>query len=122
MTDIDIDTETLHQGLAWGAIGFGAAATLAPRFFEGLYGLTDNAELRVMVRLWGTNSLVLGASQLIPEKDQRKNMALVLAAMNAADALIIAGAGSEVKKRSRVLGSLTSAAFAAGYAACLSGS
>ena len=48
MTDIDIDDDALYRGLSWGGIGFGAAATLAPRVFEAVYGLKDDPELRVM--------------------------------------------------------------------------
>ncbi|MCW2710626.1 MAG: hypothetical protein JWP24_820 [Marmoricola sp.] len=119
MTDFDIDDDTLQQGLSWAAIGFGAAATLTPRAFERLYGLKDSGELRVMTRLWGTRTIVLGAALLGADKDERRRLTTLAVAMNAADALITAGAGSEVNKRSRVLGSLSSAAFAAGYGSLL---
>jgi hypothetical protein len=116
MTDIDIDNDTLNQGLAWGAIGFGAAATLTPKVFEGIYGLKDSGELRVMTRLWGTRTALLGVVLLGAEDDDaRKKLAMLAGGMNVVDAFIIATAGSEVNKRSRVLGSLTSAAFAAAY-------
>jgi hypothetical protein len=113
--DIDIDDDTLHEGLSWAGIGFGAAATLAPRVFEAVYGLKDDPELRVMTRLWGTRTAVLSLVLLGAEKDERKRLTTLATAMNLADALIVATAGSGVKKRSRVLGSLSSVVFAAGY-------
>jgi hypothetical protein len=115
----DLDDTTLSQGLAWGAVGFGVFAALAPRAFESVYGLRDNGDLRVMTRLWGSRTLVLGVVLLNADQDARKQLAGLAAAMNAADALVIAGAGPEVNKRSRVLGSLTSAAFAGAYASLL---
>jgi hypothetical protein len=115
MSDIDIDTENLYQGLAWGAIGFGAAATLVPRIFGGVYGLKDSGDLRVMTRLWGTRTSLLGVLLLTATGEERKRLILLATALNVADALLVAGAGSEVNKRSRVLGSLTSGAFAAAY-------
>ncbi len=121
MTDIelDIDDDTLHEGLSWAGIGFGAAATLAPRVFGAVYGLKDDPELRVMTRLWGTRTAVLSLALLGAEKDEKKRLTQLAAAMNVADALIVATAGSGVKKRSRVLGSLSSAAFAAGFGSLL---
>ena len=119
MTDIDFDDDTLHEGLSWAGIGFGAAATLTPKVFERVYGLTDDPELRVMTRLWGTRTAVLSLALLGAEKDERKRLTTLATAMNLADALIVATAGSGVKKRSRVLGSLSSAVFAAGYGSLL---
>ncbi len=120
MTDIDIDDDTLHEGLSWAGIGFGAAATLAPRVFEAVYGLSDDPELRVMTRLWGTRTAFLSLALLGAEKEERKRLTMLATAMNAADALIVATAGSGVNKRSRVLGALSSAAFAAGFGSLLS--
>ena len=111
----DIDTENLYQGLAWGAVGFGAAATLTPRVFEAVYGLEDSGDLRVMTRLWGARTAMLGVALLGATGEERRRLTALATALNVADALITAGAGSEVNKRSRILGSLTSAAFAAAY-------
>ncbi len=119
MTDIDIDDKTLHDGLAWGSVGFGALATLAPRVFEKVYGLQDGGELRVMCRLWGTRTAFVGAVLLLAEDEYRPQLAKMAAAMNVADAVFIATAGSEVKKSSRVAGALTSAAFAVGFGSLL---
>ncbi|MEO7197563.1 MAG: hypothetical protein ABIZ50_03745 [Solirubrobacterales bacterium] len=118
----NIDDKALLDGLSWGAIGFGALATLTPRVFEGVYGLRDTDQLRIMTRLWGTRTAVLGVVLLQADDDDRHDIAMLAAAMNAVDALCVAFAGSEVKKRSRVMGALTSAAFAAGYGSVLAGS
>ncbi|MCW2846877.1 MAG: hypothetical protein JWR90_851 [Marmoricola sp.] len=121
MSDIDIDTDTLGAGLAWGAVGFGVVGALAPRVFEAAYGLHDNPELRVMTRLWGTRTALLGVLFLSAEgEEERKRFAVLATGLNLADALITASAGPAVGKRSRILGSLSSAAFAAGYGSVIS--
>lgn len=115
----EIDDDTLREGLSWGAIGFGALATLAPRVFGGVYGLKESPELLVMTRLWGTRTAVLGLALLGADADEGRKLTQLATAMNVADALIVAGAGSGVNKRSRVLGSLSSAAFAVGFGSVL---
>lgn len=120
MNDIDIDSDALRQGLAWGAIGFGAVAAAAPRVFTSVYGLADSGELRVMTRLWGSRTAALGLVLLGAEGEESRRLSRLAVGMNLADALVIAGAGPDVHRRSRVLGSLTSAAFAAAYGVLLS--
>ncbi|MBV9831983.1 MAG: DUF4267 domain-containing protein [Marmoricola sp.] len=115
----DIDEDTLRDSLSWGAIGFGALAVLAPRVFGGVYGTHDSPDLRVMTRLWGTRTTVLGLLLLGAGADEARKLTQLATAMNVADALIVAGAGSGVNKRTRVLGSLSSAAFAAGFGSLL---
>ena len=114
-----IDNETLTDGLAWGAIGFGALATVAPGVFERVYGLAETAELRARTRLWGTRTTVLGLALLGADRVGRSKLTRLAAAMNAADALLIAGNRSGASRRSRVLGSLSSAVFAAGFGTVL---
>ncbi len=118
----DIDEDTLSDVLSWGAIGFGAAATVTPRLFEKLYGLEDEGELRVMTRLWGSRTTVLGLVLMAAEKDERRRLSMLMAGMNVVDALVIATAGPDVRRSSRVMGALTAAAFAAGHGLLLSDS
>jgi len=72
-----------------------------------------------MTRLWGTRTTVLGLLLLGAGADQARKLTQLATAMNVADALIVAGAGSGVNTRTRVLGSLSSAAFAAGFGSLL---
>lgn len=86
---------------------------MTPRVFTGLYGLPDEANLKTMTRLWGTRTAVLGALALAADRaeDQRRLMTMA-AAMNAADSVFVAANGG-LSARTRVLGSLSSATFAA---------
>lgn len=111
--------EDIRKAVGVGSIAFGALATLAPRLFLGLYGVpNDEAHLRLMTRLWGTRTAVLGALVFtVQGTESRQRLMSMSAAMNSADALMVAAAG-DVPARTRVLGSLTSAGFAGalGYA------
>lgn len=111
----DTTDDALRKGLACGAVGFGALATLAPRLFEAMYGVADRTDLRTMTRLWGTRTTLLGLALLGADVNEGRRLTQLATAMNVADALIVAGAGPEVNKRARVLGSFTSASFAAGF-------
>ncbi len=115
----DIDKDTLSDGVSWAAIGFGAAATLTPRLFEKIYGLEDEGELRVMTRLWGSRTAMIGLAMLGSDGDERRRLLTLAAGMSALDTVVIATAGSEVRSSSRALGSLTSAAFTAAYVVLL---
>jgi len=107
-------TESIQTATSYSAIGFGAVATLMPRLFTALYGLGDDPRLRVIVRLWGTRTAVLGAALLTADSESDKRRLMTLAtAMNVADAALALTAGDDVPARSRILGSLTSASFAA---------
>ncbi|HEY8301666.1 MAG TPA: hypothetical protein VIG48_07195 [Jatrophihabitans sp.] len=106
--------DQLVDGINYGAIGFGALAVLAPRVFKGIYGLKGDGNLLVMTRLWGTRTAALGAIGVVTRGTPHvKTLLTIGTAMNAADALVIAGAGPDVPVRSRVMGALTAAAFAA---------
>jgi hypothetical protein len=105
--------ETVRQALAYGALGFGALAMFAPRAFAGLYGLRGDGNLNTMIRLWGTRTTALGALNLVAEEDSHKRvLAATATALNVADSVFIATAGSDVAVRSRVMGTLTTLAFA----------
>lgn len=108
--------ERIMRAAGMGAVGFGAVASLAPRAFAGVYGLGDDPHTRVLTRLWGTRTAVLGAIALGAgsPQDQRAVMTAA-AAMNSADALFAATAPG-VSLRARVLGCLSSGAFAAALA------
>jgi hypothetical protein len=111
-------SDDIRKAVGVGSVAFGALAALAPRLFLGMYGVPDDANVRTMTRLWGTRTLVLGALVFTLEGDEnRRRMMTLAAAMNAADAAMVAAAGG-VPARARVLGSLTSAGFAGalGYA------
>jgi hypothetical protein len=110
MTVID----DVSRQTAFGALGFGAVAVVAPRLFTGVYGLTSDPNVRTLARLWGTRTAVLGAIILKAERpEDRRRVMMLGTVMNATDALIAATAGSQVSARGRILGSLTSGAFAA---------
>ncbi|MGH8861104.1 MAG: hypothetical protein ACRDVG_07690 [Jatrophihabitantaceae bacterium] len=113
--------DSVRNALAYGALGFGALAVAAPKVFAGLYGLKGDGNLGVMIRLWGTSTAALGALNLIANDDgQKRTLATVATALNAADTVLIATAGSEVSARSRVMGTVTTAAFCAAGAYVLS--
>jgi hypothetical protein len=111
-------SDDIQKAVGVGSVAFGAVAVLAPRLFLGLYGVPDDVNVRTMTRLWGTRTAVLGALVFALEDagDQQKLMTMA-AAMNAADAAMVASAGG-LPARARILGSLTSAGFAGaiGYA------
>ena len=109
----DIDLDQLEQGLAMGAVGFGVVAALTPRVFTALYGLGSDPKLLTMTRLWGTSTATLGTLSLVGATDSAKGSPFV-AGLNVANVVLIAKA-SGIPARSKFLGALTSAAFAAGF-------
>lgn len=113
--------DTIRDSLTYGALGFGALAVAAPRLFAGVYGLKGDGNLKTMIKLWGTRNLALGTLSLIAKDDATKRtLAITSTALNAADTVLIATAGPDVAARSRVMGSLTTAGFAAAGAYWLS--
>jgi hypothetical protein len=111
--------DEIQKAVGVGSVAFGAIAALTPRLFLGMYGVPDEANVRTMTRIWGTRTAVLGALvfTLDGTENQQKLMTMS-AAMNAADAVMVAAAGG-VPARARVLGSLTSAGFAGALAYAL---
>jgi hypothetical protein len=110
--------DDIQRAVGVGSIAFGAVAALTPRLFLGMYGVPNEANVRTMTRIWGTRTAVLGALVFTLEgTENQKKLATMSAAMNAADAAMVAAAGG-IPTRARVLGSLTSAGFAGalGYA------
>lgn len=104
--------EDVQKAVAIGSVAFGAVAALAPRLFLGLYGVPDEPSVRTMTRIWGTRTVVLGALGFTLEGTRNQQQLMTMtAAMNAADAAMVAAAGG-VPVRARILGSLTSAGFA----------
>lgn len=115
-----VAAEDIEKGVGVGSVAFGAVAALAPRAFLGMYGLADEPNVRTMARLWGTRTAVLGSLVFTLEgTENRRSLMTMAAAMNAVDALVVASAGG-VPVRTRVLGSLTSGAFASVLAYMLS--
>ena len=109
----------IQKAVGVGSVAFGAVAALTPRLFLGMYGLPDEVNVRTMTRLWGTRTAVLGALVFTSEGTENKQrMMTMTAAMNAADAVMVAAAGG-APVRARVLGSLTSAGFAGALAYAL---
>lgn len=109
----------IQKAVGVGSVAFGAMAALTPRLFLGLYGVPNEANVRTMTRIWGTRTAVLGALVFSLEGvENRQKLAAMSAAMNAADAIIVAAAGG-IPARARVLGSLTSAGFAGALAFAL---
>src|SRR4051794_36328198 len=109
----DIDLDQLEQGLAIGAVGFGVVAALTPRVFTAVYGIGGDPTLLTMNRLWGSSTATLGALSLAGATDPAKSAPL-LAGLNGLNTLLIARASS-IPARSKLLGALTSAGFAAGF-------
>ncbi len=106
-------TQQIEQGLAAGALAFGAVAALAPRVFTAIYGLGGDPRTKIITRLWGTRTAGLGAIWFLAGSgEQKRTLLTVSTAMNLADAVLGATA-SDMPTRSRVLGSASSAAFAA---------
>jgi len=106
------NTQSLEKGLALGGLGFGIAATLAPSVFVSSYGMRATPTTNIFVRLFGTRSVALSAL-LLAADDAKSRHALIATtlALNTADTVLIATAGG-VPSRSRVLGLLTTGAFA----------
>ena len=118
----DQSNGTMSTSIAAGAIGFGAAAVVAPRLIAGIYGLPNTGPFRFLLRLWGTRTATLGALLLSEDDDaRRRRVTTAAAAMNAIDALVALRAGPEVKRRSKLLAALTSGGFAAAGVAFLAG-
>jgi hypothetical protein len=104
----------IQDGIAYGGLGFGALAITAPKVFAGVYGLKGDANLMTMIRLWGTAVATLGGIGLTAKDDDtRRTLALATTAFNAVSAVVVATAGAEVTARTRVMGTATSAGFAA---------
>ena len=112
--------DDIQKAVGVGSVAFGAIAALTPRLFLGIYGVPNEANVRTMTRIWGTRTAVLGALVFTLEGNENQQKLMTLsAAMNAADAVMVATAGG-VPARARVLGSLTSAGFAGALAYALS--
>jgi hypothetical protein len=107
--------DDIRKWVGYASVGFGAAATVTPRLFLGLYGVPNDANVRLMTRMWGTRSAVLGTLALVlGDTGDRRTLMTAAAAMNAADTLLIAA--SPVPARARAMGAATTAAFAGAVA------
>lgn len=106
--------ETIRKATAVGAVAFGALATFAPGVLQRMYGLPDpHAVSRFLGREWGSRTALFGALALAaPPGQARRSMALGSLALNSADTAI-ALTSSGLPWRTRVMGSATSAGFAA---------
>ena len=116
-----LDKQTVGNALGGGAVGFGALAVLAPQLMARTYGLPGNPHFSFMTRLWGTRTLAFGAMYFAADSDSaRQKVAVAAAAMNSADS-VIALASPGISLRTRLMGALTTAMFAAGAAAYAAG-
>jgi hypothetical protein len=107
--------DDIRKSVGYASMGFGAVAILAPRLFLGAYGLPNDENVRLMTRMWGTRSAVLGALTLaLNDSEDRRTLLVAAAAMDAADTLVIAA--SPVPVRARAMGAATTAAFAGALA------
>ena len=109
--------DTVNKALGYGALGFGIAGILAPTALRRTYGMTaEGPELTYIGRMWGTRNAVLGALSLAAATaEDRKRIAMVSTAMNALDAMTAATTDG-LPTSTRVMGTLTSGAFAAAAA------
>jgi hypothetical protein len=112
--------DTLIRAAGTGGVAFGALATLAPKAFLAAYGVRDRgAALEFMTRAWGTRSAVLGALTIVESADPaRKRLVTAVTVMDAVDALLLLRSGLPAK--TRIMGALTSGAFAVVGATVLS--
>jgi hypothetical protein len=111
-----MDKRMLASGLGGGAMAFGVAAVVAPKALGQVYSITNNADSRILFRLWGTRTFTLGALALgISDEKQLDDLLLKVAALNATDALlaVFAGLRDGAPSRGAALSGSTSAAFAA---------
>jgi hypothetical protein len=107
--------DDIRRTVGLGAIGFGLLAALTPRLFLGLYGMPDEGNVRLMTRVWGTRTTVVGALTLmLRDAEDRRTLMTAAAANEAMDTLLVATSRAPV--RARVLGATTTAAFAAATA------
>jgi hypothetical protein len=112
-------SDDIRKAAGCGAIGFGVLAMLSPRLFLSLYGMPDEANVRLMTRVWGTRTTVVGAlSLLVRDSDDRRTLMTAAAVNEAIDTLLIAS--SRAPTRARVLGAATTAGFAAATTYALS--
>ncbi len=113
-----MDTSDLQDQLAIGGLGFGVAAALAPGVIATVYRLEGDDNLAIMTRLWGTTLSGFSVVTLLTEdEDTRALLAQAGVAMNLVNAALIATTTSGLKSSGRVLGVVTSLAFAAGFGA-----
>jgi hypothetical protein len=111
--------DDIRRAAGYGAIGFGVLATFSPRAFLRLYGMPDEANVRLMTRVWGTRTTVVGAlSLLLRDPDDRRALMTAAAVNEGLDTLLIAA--SDAPARARVLGAATTAGFAAATVYALS--
>ena len=104
--------EDIRKSVNYASLAFGGMAMLTPRLFASVYGLPREVNLATMTRLWGTRTALLGALGLaLEDSAERRTLLTAVAAMNAADTVVIAAAHG-VPVRARVMGSLTTAGFA----------
>jgi len=116
----DMVPDDMRKAVSYGALGFGALAVLTPRLFLGIYGIPDENNVRLMTRVWGTRTTVLGALALmIGNAEDRRTLMTAAAAMEAVDTLLIST--SRAPTRARILGAATTATFAAATAYAVSG-
>jgi hypothetical protein len=107
--------DDIRKSVGYASVGFGAVAILAPRLFLGMYGVPNDDNVRLMTRMWGTRTAVLGALALaLGDTEDRRKLMTAAAAMDAADTLLIAA--SPVPARARAMGAATTAAFAGALA------
>src|SRR3954453_12986382 len=98
--------DDIRKAAGCGAIGFGVLATVFPRVFLGLYGMPDEANVRLMTRVWGTRTTVVRAlSLLLRNPDDRR--ALMSAAAVNEDLYTLLIATSHAPTRPLVLGAAT---------------
>lgn len=119
MADERTTNDTLGTALGAAALGVGVLGALSPAAFRGLYGVRDDsAEATYLTRLFSTRNMVLGGLSLVTKAPaERRRVALASAVLNGVDlALGLATTRSGVSRRTRLLGPLTSGAFALGGA------
>ena len=108
-------TDDIRKSVGYASIGFGAVAVLTPGLFLGMYGVPDEPNVRLMTRMWGTRTAVLGGLALaLRDTEDRRTLMTAAAALDAVDTLLIAT--SPVPTRARVMGAATTAGFAAALA------
>ncbi|MGN6131242.1 MAG: hypothetical protein ACTHOK_12970, partial [Nocardioidaceae bacterium] len=101
-----------RKSVGYTALAFGGVATLTPRLFAAVYGMPQEVNLATMTRLWGTRTALLGALTLaVNGPVERRTLMTAMAAMNAADTVVISAAQG-VPVRTRAMGAFTTATLA----------
>jgi hypothetical protein len=111
-----MSNDSLVKATSGIALGFGAAALLAPRTLGRIYGLDGTGDTDALMRLYGSRTAGLGLLALgAREPETRKQVIGVAAAISAIDTVgaIASGVSGAVSARQAVMTAASTAVVAA---------